>query len=125
VVKVFHGGTGTPASGAGAPFENLIRRFRMYASDGIISTSGPDPVILIAMPGGGATYNRLTITNTGANDGFFSVDGGNKWGYIPGTPADAMVIPVVWRGIRSAQNVLIKRNTADMSGVSGFADSRE
>jgi hypothetical protein len=83
-----------------------------------IATAGAGNYTLISA--GGLQYNRLVITNKGTADGFFSVDGGNTWGYIP-TVTSANAGSVEWRGI-STSDVLIKRISGDMSGLYAFAD---
>lgn len=83
-----------------------------------IATSGAGNVVLISA--GGVQYNRLVISNKGTADGFFSVDGGNTWGYIPAATT-ASVGSVEWWGI-SKSDVLMMRVSSDMSGVFAFAD---
>jgi hypothetical protein len=83
------------------------------------ATSGAGAVSLITLPTG-ASINRLVIVNTGTTDGFFSLDGGTTWGYIP---AGTGTIPgaVEWIG-KASTSPQFKRNSADMSGVFAFAD---
>ena len=87
-----------------------------------IGTSGAGAATLITLPSTSAMYNRLVIVNTSTTvDGFFSVDGGNTWAYIPKATTTAVGQVESWQ--QSNSNVLIKRNGgSDMSGVFGFAE---
>ncbi len=77
----------------------------MYSS-GITatSTSSDTAVTLVTVSG---PYNRLVISNTSANGGFFSVDGGTTWGFIPAGTA-SVPYTVEWWG-HSTTSVKIKR----------------
>ena len=86
----------------------------MYSSGtSAIVTSGAGSVTLLPLTAGQA-FNRLVINNTGAAAGFFSVDNGSTWGYIPASDK------VEFLG-RSNSSVLMKRAAADMSGVYAYA----
>ena len=88
----------------------------MYSSGTVAAaTAGPNPVTAIALPSPACMYNHLTVWNGGSGAGFFSVDGGNTWAFIPAATAFRPGYAESWQ--QSNSNVQIKRQTIDMSAV--------
>ncbi|HSZ58547.1 MAG TPA: hypothetical protein VK797_22965 [Tepidisphaeraceae bacterium] len=95
----------------------------MYSSGTIgISSNGATPVTLIKMPSSSAMYNHVIIWNNSTTaDGFFSLDGGNTWAYIPKSTANITQYAESWE--EHNNNVLIKASVnGDMTSVFGFAE---
>src|SRR6476620_8098944 len=85
-----------------------------------VSTPFDSAATLLAMGAGTLSAqqaNRLVITNTSANAGYFSLDGGSTWGYIPaaigGKPVPIEVLE------KFNRDVLMKRvaGGTNLSGV--------
>jgi hypothetical protein len=79
-----------------------------------VSTTDASAVKLIDMPQGSRS-NYLRITNTGTADGFYSLDGGTTWGYLPAAVGGVPAVVESWDVFGTSP--LVKRRTADLSGV--------
>lgn len=93
----------------------------MYSSGTTaIATSGAGNVTLVTVPAGGM-YNRLVIVNTGTVAGFFSLDGGNTWGYISAGNA-TVAGGAEWYGKASSSVVMKRLGGSDMTGVFAYVE---
>jgi hypothetical protein len=94
----------------------------MIANTTAVATTGNDPVNLLANPDG-TILRRIHIINTGTVAGYFSLDGGNTWAYLPAGHTDRpyeLVIELL-QGTNSTIKVKRVADGNNLEGVYGIA----
>jgi hypothetical protein len=79
-----------------------------------ITTNSTASVQLLSVPSQ-TLFKLLAIINEGTTAGFFSIDNGTTWARLPAGAEFGL------RDIVVTGNVLVKRDSSDLSGIFGWA----